>query len=85
MTDTPKTPTIQKPEDLSFEAALAELETIVRQLESGHASLEASIALYERGTALKKRCETHLKSAQMKVEKLTVDAAGQAVKTEDFK
>ena len=40
-------------EDLSFEAALAELEDIVSRLEQGEVDLEDSIALYERGTALK--------------------------------
>ena len=58
---------------LSFEKALAELEDIVRKLESGAAELEASIALYERGAALKAHCEKKLKSAQEKIEKIVVD------------
>jgi exodeoxyribonuclease VII small subunit len=48
-------------EDLSFEAALAELEDIVSRLEQGEVDLEDSIALYERGTALKAHCEKKLK------------------------
>lgn len=74
----------KKPGDLatlSFEKALAELEEIVRKLESGAAELEESIALYERGAALKAHCEAKLKSAQEKIEKIVVDGAGVA-KTE---
>ncbi len=69
----------KKPDDiekLSFEKALGELEDIVRKLESGEAELEASIALYERGAALKAHCETKLKSAQEKIEKIVVGADG---------
>ena len=61
---------------LSFEDALAELEAIVRQLETGDAALEDSIALYERGAALKAHCEAKLKSAQEKVEKIVLDETG---------
>jgi len=66
---------------MSFEAALSELEKIVGQLESGNAPLEESIALYERGNHLKAHCETRLKAAQAKVEKITLGANG-AVKSE---
>ncbi|MFQ5563189.1 MAG: exodeoxyribonuclease VII small subunit [Parvularculaceae bacterium] len=62
--------------DLSFEKALAELEEIVQKLESGQAALEDSIALYERGAALKAHCEAKLKSAQEKIEKIVVGADG---------
>ncbi len=64
--------------DLSFEKALAELEEIVRKLESGAAELEASIELYERGAALKAHCEAKLKSAQEKIEKIVVGEGGKA-------
>lgn len=57
---------------LSFEKALAELEAIVQKLEGGAAPLEESIALYERGAALKAHCEATLKSAQEKIEKIVV-------------
>ena len=69
----------KKPDDistLSFEKALAELEAIVAKLEGGQAALEDSIALYERGAALKAHCETKLKSAQEKIEKIVVDGDG---------
>ena len=61
---------------LSFEKALAELEEIVRKLESGSVDLEESIALYERGAALKAHCEAKLKTAQEKIEKIVVSADG---------
>jgi exodeoxyribonuclease VII small subunit len=61
---------------LSFEAALAELERIVSELESGKAELERSIQVYERGAALKAHCEAKLKEAQLRVEKILVGPAG---------
>ena len=53
---------------LSFEAALAELETIVRSLESGKGDLARAIADYERGTLLRRPCETLLADAEAKVQ-----------------
>ena len=61
---------------LPFEAAMAELEAIVDQLEKGSVSLEESIAIYERGELLKKRCETLLKGAEQRIEKITLGANG---------
>ena len=61
---------------LSFEDALSELETIVRQLESGSSDLKNSIEAYERGVALKKHCADKLKEAQLKIEKITVSNDG---------
>lgn len=69
-------------ETLSFEAALAELETIVQQLESGDVELEKSISIYERGAALKAHCEKKLREAELKVEKIVLDDQGN-VGTED--
>jgi exodeoxyribonuclease VII small subunit len=69
-------------EKLSFEEALAQLEKIVSQLESGNAELENSIELYERGTALKAHCEARLKAAEAKVEKIRLSASGEAAGTE---
>lgn len=62
--------------NLSFEQALADLERIVAQLESGQAPLEQSIELYERGALLKAHCETRLEAARLRVEKIVVGAAG---------
>lgn len=63
-------------ETLSFETALAELEVIVRDLETGKTSLEDSINAYERGVALRTHCEKKLREAQAKIEKITVNANG---------
>ena len=67
--------------DMSFEAALAELEQVVGQLEGGEVPLERSIALYQRGDALARRCEETLRTAEMQVEQITTDAAGDATGT----
>lgn len=61
---------------MSFEAALAELETIVRGLESGSAKLNEAVTSYERGAALKRHCEEKLKQAQAKIERLNIAADG---------
>ena len=61
---------------LSFEQALAELEKIVAQLESGQAPLEQSIELYERGAKLKAHCESRLEAARLRVEKIVMGADG---------
>ena len=50
---------------LSFEQALAELEKIVAELESGQAPLERSIEIYKRGAALKAHCEAKLDAARL--------------------
>ena len=63
---------------LSFERAIEELESIVRRLEDGKVPLEESVAIYERGEALKRRCEELLRQAEARVEKITTDASGQA-------
>jgi exodeoxyribonuclease VII small subunit len=62
--------------ELSFEQAMAELETVVGRLERGDVALDESIALYERGALLKKRCETKLREAEEKVAAITLDAEG---------
>jgi exodeoxyribonuclease VII small subunit len=62
--------------DLPFEAALAELEAIVDQLEKGAVALDESIRLYERGEVLKRRCDELLQNAEMRIEKITLSADG---------
>jgi exodeoxyribonuclease VII small subunit len=58
-------------EDLSYEQAFAELETIVAALEAGDRALEESLALFERGQALTRRCAELLEKAEMKVRTLS--------------
>jgi exodeoxyribonuclease VII small subunit len=74
-----------KPVDkMTFEEALAELESIVRQLETGDVELEKSIAIYERGAALKAHCEGRLKSAELKVEQIVQGTNGPATEPAAF-
>jgi exodeoxyribonuclease VII small subunit len=68
-------------EQMSFEEAMRELETVVTQLERGDVALEESIRLYERGAELKARCETKLKEAEEKVAQITLDGQGQPTGT----
>jgi len=70
--------------DLSFEDALAELEGIVQRLEQGKASLDDAITAYERGATLKRHCEAKLHEAREKVERITLNAAGQPIGAEPF-
>jgi exodeoxyribonuclease VII small subunit len=63
---------------LSFEQALAELEKIVAELESGKTDLEQSIDAYERGARLKAHCEAKLKEAQLRVERIVIGPSGPA-------
>ena len=69
----------RKISEMSFEEAMGELEAVVRQLEQGEVPLEDSIRLYERGAALKKRCEEKLKEAEEKVALITLDGEGKPV------
>ena len=62
--------------ELSFEAALRELETIVGRLESGDASLAEAIELYERGDRLRAQCAARLDAAQARIVAIRLDADG---------
>ena len=61
---------------LSFESAMKQLEQIVDRLEKGNVELEELIAIYARGEALKARCEALLKSAEQRIQKITLGADG---------
>ncbi|MCB1475917.1 MAG: exodeoxyribonuclease VII small subunit [Rhodobiaceae bacterium] len=67
---------------MSFEQAIGELESIVGRLEGGRVPLEESIRIYERGDALRARCEALLKNAEAKVEKITLSRDGTPTGTE---
>ena len=77
MTDTPVA-------EMSFEAAMAQLEEIVTQLERGDVPLDQSIILYERGAALKQHCEAKLKAAEEKVHAITLNTEGAPTGTAPF-
>ena len=74
--------TDQPVSELTFEAAMAELEKVVTKLEAGDVALDDSIRLYERGAALREHCEAKLKAAEAKVEQITLGADGKPKGTE---
>lgn len=74
----------EKISELSFEKAMSELETIVRSLESGSAELESAIELYTKGITLKEHCESILKKAKLKIDKIIVGNDGKAEDLEAF-
>ncbi len=85
MTDKPIDGPIDGPiAKMTFEEALAALEQVVGQLEGGQVPLEQSIALYERGDALKKHCDAKLGEAELKVEKIVAGDDGNAAATTSF-
>jgi exodeoxyribonuclease VII small subunit len=71
-------------DELSFENALKELETIVARLETGDVALDESITLYTRGEALRSQCQARLKDAQARIEKITLDPDGKPDGTTAF-
>lgn len=62
--------------NLSFEDALAQLENIVRELESGRIKLDDAVNAYEKAMALKKLCSDKLAAATLKVEKIELNKDG---------
>lgn len=72
----------QNIEDLTFEQALEQLESIVESLEQGNVPLDKSISHYERGEALRNHCRKLLQAAEDKVEKIRLDGSGKPTGTE---
>ena len=68
--------TTENIKDLTFEAALKELEEIVSQLDTGSIDLDKAVEAYEKGAKLKQHCEKKLKEAQLRIEKIEVDKNG---------
>ena len=68
--------TIENIKDLSFESALKALEEIVSQLDAGSIDLDKAVEAYEKGAKLKQHCESKLKEAQLRIEKIEVDKNG---------
>ena len=69
--------TTKDPRELKFEEAIADLEQVVEQLESGDLSLEDSLAAFEKGVALVRYCNQKLSEVEKKVELLVKDRQGQ--------
>lgn len=65
-------------EEMSFEAALKELDLIVKRLESGKESLEEAIKSFERGHLLRLYCEKRLQEAQLKIDQITHQSGKEA-------
>lgn len=72
----------RKDMEMSFEAAIARLEEIVRTLESGNAPLDVSLSLFEEGVALVKLCNRRLDTAEQKVKLLVRNEDGEMVETD---
>ncbi|GAP12833.1 exodeoxyribonuclease VII small subunit [Longilinea arvoryzae] len=66
------TATAKPVDELNYEEAFAELETIVAALENSQQALEESLALFERGQLLAKRCADLLDSAELRVQQVNV-------------
>jgi exodeoxyribonuclease VII small subunit len=69
-------------QQLPFERAIEELESIVKRLEEGKVPLEESVAIYERGEALKRRCQELLDQAEARVNKIVLDSSGKPTAAE---
>lgn len=69
MSDTPV-------DEMTFEQAMAELEQVVSKLERGDVALDDLVSLSERGSLLRKRCDTKLKEAEEKVAAIILDGDG---------
>jgi exodeoxyribonuclease VII small subunit len=65
--------TLARVQDLSYEQALAELESLLSALEGESKDLEGTMAMFERGKALITRCQELLEKAELKVRQLTAD------------
>lgn len=60
-------------QNLTYEQAITELDTIINNIENNNVKLNDSISLYERGTKLKKHCENILNTAKLTVDKLQIN------------
>ena len=69
-------------ENMTFEAAMARLEEIVRLLESGNAPLDVSLSLYEEGVAVVRLCNTRLDHAEQRVKILSFSESGEVMEND---
>ncbi|MEJ5308494.1 MAG: exodeoxyribonuclease VII small subunit [Anaerolineae bacterium] len=63
-------------ENLSFEAAMAELESVVAKLEDGTLDLQQTVLLYQRGRALAAHCQSLLDTTELRIQQLVPDDTG---------
>jgi len=69
---------VPDPDKMTFEQAMEELESIIGRIEQGKIGLAESLAEYQRGAALLKRCRGTLEVAEQQIEKLSVEPAGES-------
>ena len=74
-----------KEENITFEQAIEELETIINRLEEGDVPLDETIKLYEKGSELKDFCENKLQSAEVKIQKINQKTKNKEITIEDYK
>ena len=74
-----------KEENITFEQAIEELETIINRLEEGDVPLDETIHLYEKGSELKEFCEKKLQSAEVKIQKINQKTKTKEITIEDYK
>ena len=74
-----------KEENITFEQAIEELETIINRLEEGDVPLDETINLYEKGSELKDFCERKLQSAEVKIQKINQKTKTKEITIEDYK
>ncbi|MDR0631189.1 MAG: exodeoxyribonuclease VII small subunit [Holosporales bacterium] len=70
--------------NLSFENALERLEAVVKALEQGDLPLEEAVVAFEFGNKLKRRCESKLQEAKLKIEKVVHSAKGEPSVVEEI-
>lgn len=75
--------TQKKPESLTFEEALEQLEAVIEAMEAGEVPLDALVEKYEEGGKLLKKCQERLAQAELRIQKLNIDDDGQPADTED--
>ena len=68
---------IQSSEAMAFEEAVKKLEKIVEEMESGELPLESMLSRFEEGTRLVKVCQSKLEEAELKIQKLEKNSAGE--------
>ena len=83
MTEKKKTAT-SKEDDVNFEAAMIELEQLVRQMENGDLSLDESLKAFERGVLLTRQCQKSLAEAELKVKMLSAEGAVEELDISDL-
>ena len=74
-----------KEENITFEQAIEELETIINRLEEGDVPLDETINLYEKGSELKDFCEKKLQSAEVKIQKINQKTKTKEITIEDYR